>query len=100
MPLPIINLLSPYLYLPATPGPLRKDASMKFLRAMAGALLLGSLSSTILAQTQPTLSTIIQSDGTVKALYESQAVVTAQFWDFAENWNRITSWQTTGNGST
>jgi len=67
---------------------------------MAGAILVGCLSTSILAQSQPTLNTIIQADGTVKALYESQSVLTVQFWDFAENWNRITQWQTMGNGTT
>lgn len=73
---------------------------MRSIRTFAAAILLGCLSTSILAQSQPSLSTIIQSDGTVKALYESQPVVTAQLWEFAENWNRVTSWQTMGNGTT
>lgn len=72
---------------------------MRLSRVVTSSALLASLSIPILAQTQPSLNTIIQSDGTVKALYESQPVLTAQVWMFAENWNRITSWQTMGNGS-
>lgn len=55
--------------------------------------------SMILAQTQPAVDNIIQADGSVKALYESQAVVTTQFWLFRENWTRVSEWQPTGNGT-
>lgn len=54
--------------------------------------------STILAQSQPSLTNIIQADGSVKALYESQAVVTTQFWLFRDGWTRVQDWTTTGNG--
>lgn len=72
------------------------------MRLWRSLLILGCLSTTIntiLAQSQPSLTNIIQSDGSVKALYESQAVVTTQFWLFHTNHTRVDTWETLGNGT-
>ncbi len=68
------------------------------------ALLLGCItisSSLAFSQVQPNLTNIIQADGTVKALYESQPVVTTEFYLFHNNWlSRVLEWETLGNGTT
>ncbi len=72
------------------------------MRLWQSLLILGCLSasaSSILAQSQPTLTNIVQADGSIKALYESQAVVTTQFWLFHTNYNNVSNWETLGNGS-
>ena len=72
------------------------------MRLWQSLLFLGCLFSTcssILAQSPPALTNIIQPDGTVKALYESQAVVTTQFWLFHSNYVRVVDWETLGNGT-
>lgn len=74
---------------------------MSFWRS---AFLLGCITtfiSTSLAQVQPNVTNIIQADGTVKALYEAQPVVTTEFWLFHNNWlSRIVDWESLGNGTT
>lgn len=52
-----------------------------------------------LAQIQPSLTNIIQADGSVKALYESQAVVTTRFLLFHSSFISVIDWETLGNGS-
>lgn len=53
-----------------------------------------------LAQSQPKLTNVVQSNGVVKAIHESQAVVTTDFWLFRDGWSRIEDWEATGNGVT
>jgi hypothetical protein len=73
---------------------------MRFRNALGAFSGFVVLTTSIVAQSEPTLTNIIQSDGNVKALYESQAVVTTQFALFHDNWARLTSWNSTGNGTT
>jgi len=49
-------------------------------------------------QSMPPVTNIVQADGSVKALFESQAVVTTKFWTFLNNWSYVRDWETTGNG--
>ena len=56
--------------------------------------------TTTLAHAQIGVSNIIQADGSVKALHESQTVVTTRFGLFKDNWSKVAQWQTTGNGTT
>lgn len=67
--------------------------------ALLGALTL-ILPASILAQSPTSVTAIIQADGTYKALVEDQSILDVQFWQFKENWVRVTDWQESGNGTT